>query len=467
MSTMPHDPVWWHDRVWWGLPKWVGSHLAGWSGIWTWTSSFFWQQRYKSCRSQPMDFFNFLFRDTMWGQIANQTNEYALWRQQLLGSDAVARMEHPDYMRFACQNLWKPVSIEDIRVFAAHLILLGLIKKPELSDYWLCKELTRTPFFGTRMARDRFQAILSNFHVADDQPNPPYPDPQHQPLAKLQSFIDMCNIQFKAAFNPGQNISINEGCCSWRGHLQFKQFNPRKPISTTSKFFRSLTPTLGTWFISKCTQVRVCVSKIESPQMMGKITQQQKQSSHFVKRLVFSTRDIVFTWIPTLHLCHWHTNSSVGTHCAVVQHDTTLVSHWCYLENMIRSSWNRVWAVPSDLFLCCASSGYKTKTNQGSRVQNRCTCWPPNMWLRSITVARFCIGQVNQFYKPCAVVDYCHEMGGVDLTDQLLEYYHFLRRSCKWWRKLWVHLSNMVILNAFLLNKNFGLQKNLTQPELR
>ena len=68
-------------------------------------------------------------------------------------------------------------------------------------------------------------------------------------------------------------------------------------------------------------------------------------------------------------------------------------------------------------------------------------------------------------YKPCTVVDYCHEMGGVDLMDQLLEYYHFLRRSCKWWRKLWVHLFNMVILNAFLLNKNFGLQKNLTQPE--
>ena len=26
---------------------------------------------------------------------------------------------------------------------------------------------------------------------------------------------------------------------------------------------------------------------------------------------------------------------------------------------------------------------------------------------------------------------------------------------------------NMVILNAFLLNKHFGLQKNLTQPEFR
>ena len=70
-------------------------------------------------------------------------------------------------------------------------------------------------------------------------------------------------------------------------------------------------------------------------------------------------------------------------------------------------------------------------------------------------------------YKPSAVVDYCHEMGGVDLTDQLLEYYHFLRRSCKWWRKLWVHMFNMVIMNAFILNKTFGLKNNLSQTEYR
>ena len=145
-----------------GVTEFDEDYLNGWEVIWQddlgfehGLPPFFWQQRYKCCRSQPHGFFYFLFRDTMWGQIANQTNEYALRRQQRLGPDAVAvqSMEHPDYKRFACQNLWKPVSIEDIRVFAAHLILLGLIKKPELSDYWSCKELTRTPFFGMRTYR--------------------------------------------------------------------------------------------------------------------------------------------------------------------------------------------------------------------------------------------------------------------------------------------------------------------------
>ena len=317
-----------------GVTEFDEDYLNGWEVIWQddlgfehGLPPFFGNRGTNVVGVSPMDFFNFLFRDTMWGQIANQMNEYALRRQQRLGPDAVARMEHPDYKRFACQNLWKPVSIEDIRVFAAHLILLGLIKKPELSDYWSRKELTRTPFFGTRMPRDRFQAILSNFHVADDQANPPYPDPQHQPLAKLQPFIDMCNTQFKAAFNPGQNISIDEGCCPWRGRLWFKQFNPRKPNKYHIKIFQVSDPNIGYLIHFKVYTGAGSCQRDGISSDDGQNKQQQKQSSRFVKMLVFSTRDIVFTWIPTLHLCHWHTNSSVGTHCAVVQHDTALVSH--------------------------------------------------------------------------------------------------------------------------------------------
>lgn len=70
-------------------------------------------------------------------------------------------------------------------------------------------------------------------------------------------------------------------------------------------------------------------------------------------------------------------------------------------------------------------------------------------------------------YKPVAILDYTKLMGGVDLSDQLMNYYHFLRRGCKWWRKLWVHLFNMVIANAHVLNRTFGLQNKLSHHEYR
>ena len=42
-------------------------------------------------------------------------------------------------------------------------------------------------------------------------------------------------------------------------------------------------------------------------------------------------------------------------------------------------------------------------------------------------------------------------MGGVDLTDQLTQYYDPMRRCRKWWKKLFFHLFSLMPLNAYKL----------------
>ena len=49
--------------------------------------------------------------------------------------------------------------------------------------------------------------------------------------------------------------------------------------------------------------------------------------------------------------------------------------------------------------------------------------------------------------------------GGVDLRDQMMNYYSFLCHSVKWWRKLFIHMLNMLILIAYILNKMFGVHQ--------
>ena len=72
----------------------------------------------------------------------------------------------------------------------------------------------------------------------------------------------------------------------------------------------------------------------------------------------------------------------------------------------------------------------------------------------------------NKIVKPESVYHYCKKMGGVDLNDQLLTYYSFLRKSVKWSRKLIIHMFNMVVLNAYILNKYYGTEK-LSHDEYR
>ena len=50
-------------------------------------------------------------------------------------------------------------------------------------------------------------------------------------------------------------------------------------------------------------------------------------------------------------------------------------------------------------------------------------------------------------------------MGGVDLSDQLLQYFSFIRKSTKWLRKLLIHMFNLLILNVYILNRHYGCEK--------
>ena len=60
--------------------------------------------------------------------------------------------------------------------------------------------------------------------------------------------------------------------------------------------------------------------------------------------------------------------------------------------------------------------------------------------------------------RPFVVHDYNIRMGSVDLSDNFLSHYQTLK-SIKWYRKLLLHLINMVTLNAHLLNKKYGNRK--------
>ena len=50
-------------------------------------------------------------------------------------------------------------------------------------------------------------------------------------------------------------------------------------------------------------------------------------------------------------------------------------------------------------------------------------------------------------------------MSSVDLSDQYMAFRMNLRKSMKWWRKLFIHILNMILLNSYILNKKYSTQK--------
>ena len=68
--------------------------------------------------------------------------------------------------------------------------------------------------------------------------------------------------------------------------------------------------------------------------------------------------------------------------------------------------------------------------------------------------------------KPQVVHHYNQSMNGVDIADQCNVYYSFIRRSKKWWRKVFFWLFEVTVVNSYTLYKIMSPQK-LTHLEYR
>ncbi len=118
---------------------------------------------------------------------------------------------------------WKAINSGDMKIFVAHLIAMGLVRKSNLENFWAKNLIVNTPFFGKYMARNVFQAIHSNLHFVDNETAD-----KTDPLYKLRPFVTMCTENFKRVYKCERELSFDESCCPWKGHLAFKVYNKSK-----------------------------------------------------------------------------------------------------------------------------------------------------------------------------------------------------------------------------------------------
>ena len=65
----------------------------------------------------------------------------------------------------------------------------------------------------------------------------------------------------------------------------------------------------------------------------------------------------------------------------------------------------------------------------------------------------------QQIEKPTVICDYNRHMGGVDVSDQYVSSYSFIRKSKKWWRKMFFWLLEVAVVNSFILY-NLNIERN-------
>lgn len=134
---------------------------------------------------REIDFFNRIFPDSLYADIARETNAYA--------NAKIAEKPDPK---------WRPTTADEIRAYIGFLIVMGIVQLPNQDMYWTTDELFVSTTISQRIPRNRFEKISQYFHVADVTKNPPKNQPGHDKLAFVRPILETVREKLTAAYNP-------------------------------------------------------------------------------------------------------------------------------------------------------------------------------------------------------------------------------------------------------------------------
>ncbi|KAF9424609.1 hypothetical protein HW555_000420, partial [Spodoptera exigua] len=93
-------------------------------------------------KKSPIDFYSLLVPDDVFGQIVEDTNQFAINTITKRNASKAARIRN-----------WSPTNVHEMKSFFALIMFMGLVKLPKLSDYWSKDEITGHRFASTIIAK--------------------------------------------------------------------------------------------------------------------------------------------------------------------------------------------------------------------------------------------------------------------------------------------------------------------------
>ena len=258
---------------------------------------------------------------------------------------------------------------------------------------------------------------------------------------------------FIDAYQPKENLSIDEGGCPWRGRLSWKVFNPHKPNKFVMKTY--------------------AVAEAESGWIAGfdiytGTSECAQYSFGLVNEEASTTTKIVIGLLAFSGLLSKGHRVFMDNYYSSPELFFTLESLDTYACGTVRL--NRK-GLPMSLKRTRLRQGQGTFRRNGSLLALKYRDKRDVSVLTTIHDAKCQVfeGRRGRVLKPTCIVEYSRHMGGVDLSDQLQQYYGqgVFRKTNKYWKKLFFYLINLMITNAFILHKKYGENRAMSHNSFR
>lgn len=362
--------------------------------------------------NSPIDFFYYFFDASLLENIVAETN---LYQQQ---------NPEPDRSKM---KAWIDLTVDELKKFLGLSILMGHVRKGNLNDYWSTDILLSTPIFGKIMPRNRYQQILRFLHFKNNLVQ------DNHTLKKIKPIIDSLKTKFKSTIHPGKNVCIDESLMLWKGRLKFKQYLPLKRHRFGIKLFELVDCETG--FILDFVIYTGNDTDYDQFQLgvTGDIVANFLQPYFFKGHVIY-----IDNWYSSPILAEFLHDRDTGI-CGTVKSNRKGMPELkdALEKNEVQIAHTSTWLV------------IKWKAKEKTDVHVITTVHEPTFSLTGKN--DYHTGEAKT--KPACILDYNKYMGGIDLIDKQLALTETVRKSMKWYRKLFLHLVDLALCNAHALYK--------------
>jgi hypothetical protein len=376
-----------------------------------------------------LEIFQLFFSENIMQKITIETNNYFLFITKNKPLPPKSRLRK-----------WENTTPDELFIFFAVTMLMVRAKKLNISDYWSTDHLLATQQFSDFMSRDRYLLLLRLLHFNDNNFQT-----EGDKLYKLRPVIDHLRAKFGEMFYPFQNICIDESLTLFKGRLAFIQYIPTKRHRFGIKTF--VICDCETGYILDFIVYTGASTEIVPEREFG-------ISGAVVKTLMGNyLRKGHTLWIDNWYSSpqlHDHLHQNMTNVCGTVRKNRKGMPKFTqklekghteikYTDNMMALRW-------MDRRDVCMLSTIHTGKMINSGKTDRQTNEPKK--------------------KPDCVMAYNSNMGAVDRSDMMLSSIECVRKSLKWYRKFFLHMIDITLLNSqTLFNVKTG--KNIALAEFQ
>ena len=355
---------------------------------------------------------------------------------------------------------WTDVSVEELQAYLGVVLNMALNDKCDVKHYFSHNWLDYMPFFGSVFSRTRFLQIHWMLHVSPPPPtSDAAPSSDATPTtnkrgAKVEHVVKHMKQKVLENFIPSCDIAIDESTIGFKGRICFRMYNPQKPTKWGMRVYVLADSATG----------YVCCFE----PYYGKPTTDSlaRPTMQFTSRIV-------------LHLCDELLLAADGNGYHLFT-DRFYTGFDLSMELLKMNVYLTGTVMKNRKHLPANVKKLKQKKHEVTTFVHNDTVmvlgWQDKRQVLMLstyhdaateTVQQRTRSGVQEIVKPTVIVNYTRRMGAVDRADHYCASYGFMRKSLKWWRKVFFWLLEVAVVNSYILFKHNQTDKTIRHLKYR